>query len=221
SRTATALRHDPCILPIPAEFRREEGMRQSIVKMVLILAGAWGMTGCVGPQFQLSDIEKLKVGESKRSEGERLLGSPTSVPVYGEDGYLLVACPDGRLRHLHARESIAPDETLFLSRKSAPIPDTPWCYFTWPIFLSSYTDGLALVTRFDQNDVLTESSLTLSSFRGLDLILLLGGTGPGHYLDFPLTPETLASLKRIHARGIRVRVLQGGKVLGPERLPDR
>ena len=122
------------------------------------LLGAFALVGCSsahGP-FQLSDVERLSVGESTREEVERRLGTPSSWSAHS---------------------------TVHQAGSFTALPGPPFSFMLWPIYRGGRGERSTVTAWYDGQNVLSEGTVTLDSRWFGEFALFFRAHGVDYSLD--------------------------------------
>jgi hypothetical protein len=152
-----------------------------------LLPGIFAVIGCSFGQepFQLSDVERLTVGESTRKDVERVLGAPSSG---------------------------SPGSTMHESWTSTTFPPTPLSFIAWPIFLGRQGHKCTVTAWYTSENILSEGTVKLESSFMDQYVLVFVSKGLRYTLDErllePLHRAELKGFKIQIAEGDRHRSLR-------------
>ena len=145
-----------------------------IAAVFLALAAA----GCSSSHtFHLKDIEALTTGESTREQVGAALGEPW---------------------HAAKRAPVK----VYRSLERRVIPPFGLGFLTWPVFWYQATQTYYFSARYDDNDVLSEATLTIEGYSNGNILILLHP----HSFAPGLEAGDLEPLQAIEEKGIKVRI---------------
>jgi hypothetical protein len=122
------------------------------------LLGALALVGCSSANwpFQLSDVERLSVGESTREEVERQLGRPSSWSAHS---------------------------TAHEAGTSTALPGPPFSFVLWPLYSGGRGDRCTVTVWYDGQNVLSEGTVTFDSHWFSDFALFFRAHGVDSSFD--------------------------------------
>jgi len=151
------------------------------------LIGAVSWVGCSSAdvRFQLSDVERLSVGESTREEVEHALGAPASWSAH---------------------------TGIHQNWRSTPVPGPPFSFVVWPIYFGRTVERCTVSAWYDSQNILSEGTVTLDAHSFTDLMMFFRIQGCDYPLDErlidPLQRVERKGFRILIAEGDRRRSLQ-------------
>ena len=122
------------------------------------MLGAFALCGCSSTDalFQLSDVERLSVGESTREEVERHLGKPSAWSAYSG---------------VHQTGSFT------------AVPGPPFSFIVWPIYRGGRIERCTVNVWYDSQNILSEGTIRLDSNSFTEIVMALRVHGVDYLID--------------------------------------
>ncbi|HVR85550.1 MAG TPA: hypothetical protein VMU54_14635 [Planctomycetota bacterium] len=152
-------------------------MRVGLVFFAVFLPAGSSIGCSLGHQFSLSDLNRLSLGTSTRTEVEARLGEPRDFGV--------------RLPH-----------RVYRSWQTQTEPPYLLALLTWPLYWSTREEEYVVAARYDQGEVLQEMSLEISGSSHTFILLLI----QPHFLAPRLDRGRLDQLRELEAKGVKVSI---------------